>query len=265
MTDMPEINIKKIGIAGMGTIGRAVAKALLDGVDGLKLEAVSDIKPAPFDIPHVDFEELAARCDLIVEALPAAAVSTLAEAVFAQDKNLVLITPSALILHPEIMAHFKSSAGRIIIPSGSITGLDGVQALKRSGIKSTLIRTTKPPRGFTAAPFVIEKSINLNEIRTKTLIFEGNTLEAARGFPANINVAVALSLAGAGPEHTKVQIWADPEARGNSHEITVEGHTSRLHMRIDNIPDPDNPKTSQLAAQSILSILRYENAPLILG
>ena len=103
----------------------------------------------------------------------------------------------------------------------------------------------------------------LAAIRAKKLLFSGNAHEAAAGFPANINVAVTLSLAGIGPEKTQVEVWADPEARGNTHEIKVESEYSTVTARVENKPDPANPKSSMLAAQSIVALLRGMTEPLV--
>lgn len=253
-----------IGIAGLGAIGSAVGRALETGIDGLEWIAASDIKPNPeFHIPLMDFETLADRCDIIIEALPPKAVPELAKIVMEKQKTLVLISSCALLMFPEILKSLNLSTGRIIVPSGALSGLDGVKALKKLGIKKSTIASTKPPMGFSGAPYVDEMGINLAQIETKTRIFHGNALEAAKGFPANVNVAATLSLAGIGPQNTEVEIWADPKATGNAHEIKVTGEFSTITARIENTPDPANPKSSMLAAQSIIAVLEDMNNALV--
>jgi aspartate dehydrogenase len=260
---MSSIPTKKIGIAGTGAIGAAVARALIKGIEGCELVAVSDLKQNPeIKAPYVSFQELAKISDLVIEALPPGAVPALAEAVFKENKNLLLISSCALLMFPGIMELQRPSESRIIVPSGALAGLDGVSALKQMGIKSARIASTKPPRGYTGAPYVLEKNIDLNEIKTKVRLFKGNALEAAQGFPANVNVAATLSLAGIGPEKTQVEIWADPMAKGNSHEIKVVGEFSTIRAKVENTPDPANPKSSMLAAQSVVSILKKMSEPI---
>ncbi|MGB4056992.1 MAG: aspartate dehydrogenase domain-containing protein [Alphaproteobacteria bacterium] len=258
---------KKIGIAGLGAIGGAVARALTtgDGICDMTLEAVSDVRPdAPtFGAPNVTFEDLAARCDLVVECLPPDAVPSLTKAVLPKNREMILISASALLLHPEIMDHLRVSKGRILVPSGALAGIDGVRAMAQIGIKKARIATTKKPIGFTGAPFIMNNNIDLSRIDKKRLLFSGNALEAAKGFPANINVAVTLSLAGIGPEKTAVEIWADPLAKGNIHEIEVQSTYSTITARVENQPDPANPKSSMLAAQSIVALLRGMTEPLV--
>ncbi|HRQ60374.1 MAG TPA: DUF108 domain-containing protein, partial [Alphaproteobacteria bacterium] len=117
-------------------------------------------------------------------------------------KDIVVISSAALLIHSELLDIHKLSTSRIIVPSGALVGLDGVNALKNITIKSAKIVSTKPPKGFTGAPYVGKHKIDLTLIDTKTRLFEGNALEAAQGFPANVNVAATLSLAGIGPHDT---------------------------------------------------------------
>ncbi len=253
-----------VGIAGLGAIGSAVARALIKGIDGFELAAASDVNPkSNFNIPIVDFETLAKSCDLIIEALPPKIVPDLTKYVFEHSKDLVLISSSALLIHRDILTQHQSSKSRIIVPSGALIGLDGVCALAQIGIKSARIATTKPPGGYSGAPFVDKNAIDLSQIMTKTRIFSGNAFEAAEGFPANVNVAATLSLAGIGPENTQVEIWADPDTKSNAHEIWVESQYSKMNARVENMPDPANPKSSILAAQSIISVLKGLSEPLV--
>ncbi len=269
----------KIGIAGMGAIGSAVARALIEGIEGYALTHASDLSPPPLEslLPppshssttmppqfnYVKFNDLAKACDLIIEALPPTAVPALTDEVFSHGKDLILISSCALLMFPEILTHPRRKNSRIIVPSGALIGLDGVSSLAQMGIKSARIASTKPPRGLAGAPHITAQNINLESITQKTMLFSGNALEAAKAFPANVNVAATLSLAGIGPENTQVEVWADPEAVGNSHKIEVIGEFSRMTARVENTPDPANPKSSMLAAQSIISILKKMSAPLV--
>ncbi len=258
---------RKIGIAGLGAIGSAVAKKLTSdiGVKGFKLECISEPKPTPQNsIKNVSFKDLVAQNDIIIECLPANIVPELAEEVFNAGKDIIFISSAALLIYPQIMDNLAKSKSRAYLPSGALCGLDGVIAMKEMGIKSSKIASTKPPMGFTGAPYVLENNIDLGSIKTKTLIFEGNAYEAAKGFPANINVAATLSLAGIGAEKTRVEIWADPNAIGNRHEITVKSEYSTLNASIENMPDPANPKSSVLAAQSIVATLRNMSNALVI-
>ena len=96
-------------------------------------------------------------------------------------------------------------------------------------------------------------------------MFEGSAREAARGFPANVNVAAALALAGIGPDRTTIEIWADPEVDRNTHRIEVEADTVRLKLEIENVPSVENPKTGRLTPLSVVALLRKLGSPLAIG
>lgn len=245
-------------------MGRTVARALAEGIPGYTFHAASDISASiEFEIPFVDFKTLAKECDLVIECLPPAIVPALAKEVLEKGKDLILISSAALLIHRSIQGQLKSSDSRIIVPSGALCGIDGVRALAQSGITSARIASTKHPRGYAGAPYIVKNNIDLSVITKKERLFAGNAFEAAEGFPANVNVAATLSLAGAGPEKTMVEVWADPDAKGNSHEIHVQGKFSTITAKVENTPDPANPKTSMLAAYSIISVLKGLQEPLV--
>ncbi len=95
-------------------------------------------------------------------------------------------------------------------------------------------------------------------------MFAGTAREAAAGFPANVNVAAALSLAGIGPDRTMMEIWADPAVERNCHTIEVDSDSARFTLSIENIPS-ENPKTGRITALSVLAALRKLEAPLRVG
>jgi aspartate dehydrogenase len=248
----------KVGIAGTGAIGTAVGNALAAGeIEGMELAFISEIRGStPFSVPNLSFAELAEKSDLIVECLSPDSVPALANEALSRGKTIVMISSAALLRFPDIMARANAGEGRIIVPSGALGGIDGVRALKSMGLRSAVIRSTKKPMAYDGAPYIAAQKIDLGAITVPTCIFSGNALDAAKAFPANVNVAATISLAGLGPEHTKVEVWADPEAPGNTHEITVRGEYSTFTGRIENQPDPKNPKTSMLAAHSIIACLQ---------
>lgn len=253
--------VLKVGVVGVGALGSIVVKALEDnGIPGLELTAVCDTRTIIHKAPNMLMPELVKSVDIVVECLPPSEVPALAKMVFNNRKILFLISTSSLLLYPEIEEMAKGSKGQIIVPSGAIAGLDAVSALKESGIDSSLIISTKPPKGFIGAPYITEQGIDLNAMTEKTLIFSGSAREAAKAFPKNVNVAATLSFLGIGPDNTKVEVWADPDTQTNSHEIRVTGGASSIIARVDNYPDPANPKSSQLAGYSIVSELRRRYA-----
>lgn len=259
--------IKKIGIAGIGAIGSALAKAITskEGIGNCVLDCISDPDAkSDFNVPNVDFNELVNRCDMVIECLPTSVVPELAEIAFKSNTDIIFISAAAWLIYPNIADNYRESESRVYIPSGALCGLDGVRAIRELGIISSKIASIKPPLGFSGAPYIVENNISLADIKEKTLLFEGNALDASKGFPANVNVAATLSLAGIGAEKTRVEIWADPNAISNAHEITIKSEYSTLVSKIENMPDPMNPKSSILAAQSIVATLRNMSSAIVM-
>jgi aspartate dehydrogenase len=116
--------------------------------------------------------------------------------------------------------------------------------------------TRKPPKGLAGAPYLEEHGIDLEGLAEARKVFEGSAREGARGFPANVNVAAALSLAGIGPDRTRLEIWADPAVIRNTHRIVVEADSARFEMQIENVPSEDNPRTGRITALSVIAALR---------
>jgi aspartate dehydrogenase len=124
--------------------------------------------------------------------------------------------------------------------------------------------TRKPVSGLAGAPYIVENKIDIERTTEPLRIFDGAAREVAKGFPANLNVAVALSLAGISPDRTKLEIWADPALRRNMHRIEVESGSSRFSMSVENIPS-ENPKTGLITALSVIAHLRKQRAYLRVG
>ncbi|MDW8314316.1 MAG: aspartate dehydrogenase [Rhodovarius sp.] len=263
-----------VGIVGLGAIGLHLARALDAGVPGLKLTAVAvrdrekalkamkgfRDRPLILDIPKLPRE-----CDIIVEAAPAAVFEEVATA--AIEGGCVFIPSSCGQLLPRmhLIDRARETGARIIVPTGALLGLDAVRACAEGRIDSVTIQTRKPPRGLAGAPYLEEKGIDVLAITAPTMVFSGNALEAARGFPANVNVAAALALAGVGPERTMVEIWADPGVTRNTHTIRVEAEAARLTMTIENVPSEENPRTGKITPLSILACLRGLTSTLKVG
>jgi aspartate dehydrogenase len=255
---------KHVGIAGWGAIGGTVGRALIAGISGYKLAGYSDLTDHPeIPAPRMMFQELAAACDLVIEALPAAIVPEIAAPVMSHGKDMILISSAALLIDPNIAVQNRASKGRIFVPSGALAGFDGVRAMRHLGITRAILTTTKPAHSLRTAPYIVAQNIDVTDLREKKRVFSGSAQSAAMAFPANVNVAATLSLCGIGAERTEVEIWADPHTTLNTHDIRVESAFSTLTVRIENTPDPANPKSSLLAAQSIISLLHGLQDPLV--
>jgi aspartate dehydrogenase len=265
----------KVAVGGFGAIGRRVALALDAGLPGLQLVAVAANNVARAEqeiarrfekrVPVLALEELADVADVVVECAPAELVTRVAEPVLTKGKTLVLISVGALQSAPHLVLLATENGGRILVPSGALLGLDAVQAAALGHISSVRMVTRKPVRGLQGAPYLVERKISLADITQPLQVFEGSAAEAIRGFPANVNVAVALGLAGIGPERTQLQIWAEPLLERNIHSIEVVADSATFRMQIENVPSDDNPKTGKIVALSVLATLRKLTAPLVIG
>ena len=254
----------QIGIVGCGAIGKALIQAAHSGKisapiagvtsrsEGSARDFLGSLKNPP---PYRSLEELIGRADLVVEAAGGGIVAELAKKVFAAKKDLMVISVGALLDHPEIIEQSRQTGCRLYVPSGAIAGLDGIKSASVGRVEHVTHTTRKPPAGLEGAPYLAERGISLAGLEQEKEIFYGSAREACRGFPANVNVTAAVSLAGIGPDHTRVRILAVPGLLRNCHDIDVEGDFGKLHIHVENVPS-ENPKTGKLTALSIIRALQ---------
>ncbi|HEX3116915.1 MAG TPA: aspartate dehydrogenase [Bradyrhizobium sp.] len=263
----------RVAVAGLGAIGFEVAKALDRGIPGCVLSAVSanDRGKAAKRLSHlgspppvVALGELAPLADIVVECAPANLLPAIAEPFLKAGKTVVALSAGAILSHWHLVELARRHGGQIVVPTGALLGLDAVTAAAEGKIRSVRMITRKPVRGLAGAPYLAEHSIRIEEITEPLRVFKGTAREAAIGFPANLNVAVALSLAGIGPDDTTLEIWADPSLTRNTHRIEVDSDSAAFSMSIENVPS-DNPRTGRITALSVIAYLRKLNAPLRVG
>lgn len=257
---------KTVGIAGCGTIGRKVATELdagavpgvvVGGITSRNMERAtlfaSTLGCAP---PVVALDRLVEIVDLVVEAAPASAMDSIAVATLSAGKDLMALSGGALLERDDLFRLAEENGATIYVPSGAIIGLDGIAGACAGRIDSLTMVTRKPPEGLRGAPGISAAGIDLDSVSEPTVVFEGPALEACKLFPANVNVSAALSMAGLGPQRTRIRIYADPTVDKNTHDIIAEGEFGRLSIRIENVPSEENPKTGKLSAFSALATLR---------
>jgi aspartate dehydrogenase len=264
----------KVGIAGFGTIGRVVARRIQESTLPLELEAVSvgdrsraeaAMAALSQPVPIIDIEQLADRCDIIVDSAPTAAFKDIATATLRAGKTLVTVSGAALMQWPEAVDLAREHGGRIVLATGALLGLDAVRAAAVGTIHSVTMITRKPPKSLVKAEFVVRNKIDLGNLDEPLRIFKGSAMEGAIAFPANVNVAAALGLAGIGPERTQLEIWADPALERNTHRIVVDSDSARFELFIENIPSDENPGTGRITALSIVAALEGLVSPLRVG
>ena len=253
-----------VAIAGLGAIGLEVAGMLDRGVPGIRLVAVAsrdaakaraataDLRTPP-DV--VDLQGLT-RADIVIEAAPATAFRDIAVPALRAGRILIACSGGALMRNMDLVEDAKRYGARIIVPTGALLGLDAVRAAAQGTIISATIESRKPPRGWQGAPYVEANGVCLDGLTKPKLLFRGNALDAAAGFPANVNVAAALAMAGIGPDRTTVELWADPAIVRNVHTIRLEADSARFTMSVEGVPSPSNPRTGRLTPLSVIACLR---------
>jgi aspartate dehydrogenase len=203
--------------------------------------------------------EACASADIVLESASPAAVPQVLDAARAawhrtdaegprRPQHVIVMTIGGLL------SCEPRAAGPIVhAPAGALGGLDAVQALGAARLDEVRLTTRKPPAGL---------GLTVTE---ETTVFEGTAREAIAKFPANVNVAVALSFAGLGPDKTQVRVVADPTLDRNSHTVYARGEAGEIEFTSRNVPFPDNPKTSWLAALSAIALLRRIGGQLQVG
>ncbi len=267
----------RVGVVGCGSMGRLIADALARGqVPGMSLTAIADVAPeaasvaqayacaftkAALDLPGLGVE-------LAVEAAGGDAARAVAVPLLRAGCDVMLMSVGAMAdagFAASVTEAATAAGRRVFLPSGAIGGLDAVRAAAVAGISEVLLTTRKPPRGLAGAPWFRQHPMDLDALTQPAVVFEGDASEAIAAFPANVNVAVALSLAGVGPARTRVRIVAEPGLTRNVHEVTVRGDFGALRVELANVPSARNPRTALLAGLSAIATLRRITAPVVIG
>jgi len=253
----------KLGIIGCGAIGTDVAKAA-DKMKEIQKIYLFDInKPASDKLSRAlkkaqikTVEDFLDDVDVVFEAASQQAVVEYGLKVLDAGKDLVVMSLGSLFddnFRKKLENTARKNGCKIYLPAGAVCGIDGVLAASMEEINSVTLVTTKPPASLDV------------KVDGRTIIFKGNAREAVKKFPKNINVAACLSLAGLGFDKTKVEIVADPVETRINHKILAHGKFGRLRAEVENMPNPNNPKSSYMASLSAIAILRRIIDPIQVG
>lgn len=249
----------RIGLLGCGNIGHILARH----AEGFTIPAVYDTTPERAEEiamickgkAYRDFAAfLKTDTDIVVEAASVGAARAHAKEILEHKKNLVIMSVGALTdpgFREELVAVARQTGTKIYVPSGAIFGLDNAKVGQISSISKLLLKTTKSPQSLGLAA------------TSRQRIFAGKAHDCIKSYPKNVNVSVAMGLAAG--QDADVEIWVDPAADKNIHELFIEGDFGETYIRVTNVPSPGNPATSYLAALSILSLLKNLDSPLVIG
>jgi len=255
----------RVGIIGCGTIGGQLAITcsgkMCNSIELIGICDQDDKKTALLKsllkdrVPALKIDELIEKADLIVEAASALISADILKKAIVNKKDILIMSVGGLIGSEALLQDAQTAGIKVYLPSGAVSGIDGLKSGRAGSISSVTLTTRKPLKGLEGAPYLKEKNMKLAGIKDETVIFDGNAKEAIKGFPQNVNVCAALSLAGIGAEKTRVKIVTSPAYTKNIHEVEIAGDFGKISTRTENIPSPTNPKTSTLAILSAIATL----------
>jgi aspartate dehydrogenase len=273
MTSNPPI---RVGLAGFGNVGQAVAARLDAGViPEIRLVAItsgdldkarrnaSGLKSAPQILP---LDAFAKSCDVVVECATAGAFAGIARAVLGAGRTLVAVSAGGVPSCPELARLARDHHGRVILASGALPGLDAMRSAAEGTITKVHLRTQLRPDSLAHEEAVRSRGFDLTTPPKEPVkVWEGTGGETAAAFPRHFNVAITLSLATIGFERTRIEVWADPTVPGTVHTVTVESEDVGLTLISRNRPSPANPRTSRMVSHNVIATLRSLAAPIQIG
>lgn len=268
----------RVALIGFGAIGQQLARCLLEHRDRIEIVAVlTNDLGAGLEVTKEDLESLRGcitdqfqtclecRPELIVECAGHEAVDAYAQATLAAGCDLLLVSVGALADEARLtrVREAADRSGRqVLLVAGAIGGTDWLQAAHRAGLEDVVYRGRKPPCAWKGSP--AEQLSDLDTLTEATRLFSGTALEAAQCYPRNANVAATIALATRGMNRTRVELWADPAVRENCHEVEAWGAAGHFWLRLENQPDPANPRTSMVTAYSALCAILDRRAAISL-
>jgi aspartate dehydrogenase len=268
------MGMMKIGLVGCGNIASDICRAVTEKELAATVVAVNDIDATQaetllrrykLNASILDLEKLADTADFIVECAVGAVVPAVIKAAIRFGKDCLIMSLGGLLGNPALIDQARGAGIRLRLPSGAVCGLDGIRAALQGGLSEVTLTTRKPPQGLKGAPYLLEHGISVENLLEALVVFEGSARDAVKAFPANVNVAAALSLAGIGADKTQVRLIADPAATVNSHEIRATGAFGEMVTIMRNQPSPRNPKSSYMASLSAIAEVAAAAAEFVSG
>ncbi len=259
------MNLAILGCGNIGgTIGRAIQKpggkicvvAVYDIDEKKARRLAAQITPAPRVCKNVEELLKNGDADLVLEAASQEAVALYGKKIVESGKALMVMSVGAFTddaLLKDLRKAAEKKKVKIYVPSGAVAGIDGVKSASLGGLKKVTLTTRKNPKNLDVS------------VEEETVLYEGSARGGIKKYPKNVNVAATLSLAGIGLDKTVLRIIADPKTDKNTHEIVVEGVFGRFSVVMNNLPSPENPKTSYLAILSAMATLKRLSDPLEIG
>lgn len=248
--------------AQRGALGDARVAGLLGRSEASRAKALADAFRVRF-VTTLD-ALIGLGPDVVIEAASHDAVRQHAPALLEAGIPVIVLSAGALC-DDELRSHLESLAAKhgatLYVPSGGIGGLDALKAACAAGVDDVEIVITKPPAAWKSIPYVERLGIDLERLGGPATLFAGTAREGVPHFPANVNIAAVLALAGVGFDRTRMKVVADPALRYNTHYVNIRGRTGSIAIKLESVPSPDNPKTAMLACYSAIAAVKALRAP----
>jgi aspartate dehydrogenase len=249
-----------------GDLGSVEVVAIVGRSDASRAKALADEYGVAFVSGLADL--VAQRPTVVVEAASHVAVREYAEALLSRGIAVIVLSGGVLSddeLRARLEAAAIGSGALLYVPSGGIAGLDALKAACIAGVDEVTITVMKPPAAWKNIAYVDTLGIDLGALGEPRTLYEGPARAGVPLFPANVNIAAVLSMAGIGFDRTRLKVVADPGIVHNTHLIEIRGRTGNISLKVQNVPAPENPKTAWLACYSALAALKLVNSPIRYG
>ena len=255
---LPHRSRMKVAIIGHGAIAQYVRGHLDDAGITEVAQVVRAGKEAAGPPPCIsDLNDLPQTPDLVIDCGGHAALAMHGPVALGLGIDVLTVSLGALAdpdLEAALLAAATKGGARLHLTSGAIGGLDALRGAQAGGLDAVSYTGRKPPKGWAGSP--AEDVVDLAALTEPFVHFAGTAREAALAYPKNANVAAAVALAGVGFERTTVELIADPTVTANIHEIRATGAFGQFHFSISGNGLPDNPRSSALAAMSVVGELQ---------
>lgn len=265
----------RVALLGGGTIARLLLERAVPGVEisaivGRSANSRAAALARESGVSYVVGREalIGLRPDAVLEAASHAAVREYLLPLLDAGISVVVMSAGALAddaLRAAAEQAAQRSGALLYVPSGGIGGLDALKAACVAGVDEVTIAVTKPPVAWKGIAYVEKLGVDLDGLREPRVLFDGTAREGVPHFPANVNIAAVLSMAGIGFDKTRLKVVADPALKHNTHYIDIKGRTGNISIKLENVPAPDNPKTAWLACYSALAALKSVKSPVRYG
>lgn len=263
-----------IGLIGAGAIGSFLLKHLKDDsafqivavaeLDRARAEKVLGENQLPVTL-LMPLENFPNETEVFIEAASQKVAPVVAKFALNRGKTAVIASIGGLGDLDEYETLARQTGGKLILPSGAVAGLDALKAIPPDSIRLVKLTSTKPASALAGSEYLVAKGINPLEFKEPTMVFAGSARQAAEAFPKSANVAAAVAYATTGLDRVEVEMWAEPAGEQNRHTIRIQSGHGVIITEVSNVPFEENPRTSKLAAFSILTTVRELTKSIIVG